>query len=107
MIRENLGLFPYWCHQAVGLSAMLHAFPNGVDPRIVDRAHLVVDHDRAFDRKAGPAGDFRIGLDSGGEDHQVAFEGFAVLELESANAFVAKDCPGGMKERPPVAMIRL
>src|SRR5260370_7968750 len=88
VIREHLALFPYWRHQAVGLPAMLHAFANRVDPRIVDRAHLVVDHDRAFDRKAGLAGDFRIWLYSGREDYQVPFAGFAILDIEAATPLI-------------------
>ena len=103
MIREHLDLFPYRRDQAVGLPAMLHAFADGVDARIVDRAHLVVDHDRAFDREAGLAGDFRIGLDAGGEDHQVAFESLAVFEFESADALVAEDSPGIGAEMNPDA----
>jgi len=41
----------------------------------------------------GRVTDMRLTGD-GGEDHQVAFEGLAVLELESAHALVAEDCQG-------------
>ncbi len=35
-----------------------------------------------------------FGLDTGGEDHQIAFEGLAILELKSADALVAEDREG-------------
>jgi hypothetical protein len=47
MIGEHLDLLPYRRDEAVGLSAMPHAFADRVDPWIVDRVHLVLDHDRA------------------------------------------------------------
>ena len=66
-------------------------------------AHLVVDHDRALDGQAALAGDFRIGPDAGGEDHQVAFERLAILEFESADALVAEDRRGIRAEMNPDA----
>src|ERR1700691_1041906 len=70
---------------------MLDAFADRVDARIVLAAHVVVDHDRALDGEPALSGDFGVGLDPGRKDHQLAFEGLAVLELESSDPIAAKD----------------
>src|SRR5258708_7298658 len=46
---------------------MLRALTNDVDIGIVDRAHVIVDHDRAFDRETGAHADLRVRPDAGSE----------------------------------------
>ena len=95
MVGEDLGLVPQWRDEAIDLPAMLRAFADDVDPRIVDRAHMIVDDDRAFDGQAAVAPDLGIGADAGRDDDHVAVDAGAVLELEPGDASVGMEAGVG------------
>ena len=95
VVGEHLGLVPQRGHQAVDHAAVLRALADDVDIHVVDRAHVVVDHDRALHREPGPGADLGVGADAGGDDQQVAVDLAAVLEGEALDPAVAADLDGG------------
>ena len=60
MVGEDFSLLPQWRDKAVNLAAMLGAFAQGIDIRIIDGAHLVVDDNGASDGKTGTKADLGI-----------------------------------------------
>jgi hypothetical protein len=70
---------------------LTYTLADRINVQVVIAAHLVVDHDRKLDGEAALGREFGIGPDPSGEDHQLAFVRLAVLEFESADAFVTKD----------------
>src|ERR1700730_15508276 len=53
MVGEDFSLLPQWRDKAVNLAAMLGAFAQGIDIRIIHGAHMVVDDNGASDGKTG------------------------------------------------------
>jgi hypothetical protein len=94
VVGEDLGLLPQRRHQAVDPPAVLGAFADDIDVGIVDRAHVIVDHDGALDGEPAAQPDLGVRLDAGGDDHHVAVERRAVLEGEAGHLAVAQN-PGG------------
>ena len=64
VIGEDLGLIPEWCDEAIDAAPMLGTFTHDIDGLVVDRSHMVIDHDGALDRKAGPQAEFAIRPDA-------------------------------------------
>ena len=73
MVGADLGLLEQRRHQAVGLAAMLHAFADRVDARVVG-LHGVVDHDAALAIQAGLLGQRDVRADADRHHHQVGGE---------------------------------
>jgi len=74
VIGKDLGLLPQRRHQAVDPPAVLSAFADDIDVGVVDRAHVIVDHDGALDGEPAAQSDLRIRLDAGRDDDHVAIE---------------------------------
>ena len=74
-----------FCHveqrrdQAVGDAAVVGAFADGVDARVIG-LHGVADNDAAAAVQAGFFGQFGIGTDTDGDDHQFGGDGFTALQ---------------------------
>jgi hypothetical protein len=57
VVGQHLGLLPQGRHEPVDAAAMLRALAHDIDIGIVDRAHMVVDHDGALDGEAAAQAD--------------------------------------------------
>jgi hypothetical protein len=90
MVGEDFSLLPQGRDKAVNLAAMLGAFAHGIDIRIIDGAHMVVDDNGALDGKPGAQADLGIGPDPCGDHQHVAGECRAVLECEARYAIIAE-----------------
>ena len=86
VVGEDLGLLPERRDQAVDPAAVLRALADDIDVGVVDRAHVVVDHDGALDGQPAAHADLGVGLDAGGDHDHVAVERRAVLEGEAGDA---------------------
>ncbi len=80
VVGEHRGLLPQRRHQPVHLAAVLGALADDVDVVVVDRAHVVVDDDRAFDGQPGPLCQADVRPDAGRDHQHVAVEPRAVGE---------------------------
>jgi hypothetical protein len=90
MVGEDFSLLPQGRDKAVNLAAMLGAFAHGIDIRIIDGAHMVVDDYGALDGKPGAQADLGIGPDPCCHHQHVAGECRAVLECEARYAIIAE-----------------
>ena len=70
MIGADLGHVEQRRDQAVGNAAVLHAFADRVDARVVG-LHGVVDDDAAIAIKAGRFGELDVGPDADRHHHQI------------------------------------
>ena len=96
VVGADLGLFEQRGDQAIGGAAMIGAFADGVDARVIG-LQGVVDQDAAVARDAGLFGQFAVGSDAGGHHHQVGGDHVAVLELDRADpAFAVVEQFGGV-----------
>ena len=89
VIGEHFGLLPHRPNQSVRSAAMLHALTDRIDVRIVDRAHLVIHHDRALDGKAAGAGKLMIGSGASREHGHFAIHHLAITEDQTCHALLA------------------
>src|SRR5579883_3376338 len=77
---------------------MFGALANGVDIAIVDRSHLVVNHNPARDSQATVSRDLAIRADTAGKDHHVAIKSLAIFEGEGRDGIVAQNSLCGLAQ---------
>ncbi|SKX83638.1 Uncharacterised protein [Mycobacteroides abscessus subsp. abscessus] len=88
VIGQDFGLLPQGCDQSVHLAAVLRAFTDHVDVVVVDRAHVVVDDDGAFDGQSGTAGKPHVGADTCRQHQQIAIHLLAIGESDSGDGIL-------------------
>ncbi len=89
VVGADLGHLEQGRHQAIGLAAVLDAFPHGIDARVVG-LHGVVDQHAALAIEAGLLGQFDIGADAHRHHHEVRWNLGAVLEAHGAHLLLAE-----------------
>jgi len=87
-------LLPEGGDEPVDAALVLRALADDVDVEVVDRPHVVVDHDRAFDGEPRLRRDLHVRPDAGGHDDHAALERRTVLESEAGHFVVAEDLDG-------------
>jgi hypothetical protein len=93
LVGRDLALFKQWRDQAVGYAAMLGAFADRIDARIVG-LHDVVDHDTAFAIQPGAFRQRGVGHDADTHHHQVGRNLAAILETHAGHAPVTEYLAG-------------
>jgi hypothetical protein len=82
--RRHAGLFPGRRDEPGGAASVGGAVADGVDPVVVDRPKLVIDHDAAVDGQAGAAGQRGGRAAPCGQHDQIGLEGVPVVQSQPA-----------------------